>query len=166
MLRPIDAEDDEQIFAYRSDAEANKFQGWIPKKLDDVKEFISKNPREYNQPETWFQLVIIEKSTNKIVGDVGIHFIDNHQCEIGCTLAKDHQGKGLATEALKGVINHIFKDLEKHRIVASVDPLNISSIKLMERLGFRKEAHFKKSLLINGEWVDDIVYALLREEWC
>lgn len=166
MLRPIDAEDDEQIFAYRSDSEANKFQGWIPKKLDDVKEFISKNPREYNQPETWFQLVIIEKSTNKIVGDLGLHFIGIHQCEIGCTLAKDHQGKGLATEALKGVINHIFNDLEKHRIVASIDPLNIGSIKLMERLGFRKEAHFKKSLLINGEWVDDIVYALLREEWC
>lgn len=45
------------------------------------------------------------------------------------------------------------------------DPKKIDSIKLEERLGFRKEAHFKKSLLIKGKWVDDIIYAILKTEW-
>lgn len=52
--------------------------------------------------------------------------------------------------------------LDKHRIVGSIDPKNTSSFKLFEHLGFRKETHFHKSLLINREWVDDIVYAILR----
>ncbi len=41
----------------------------------------------------------------------------------------------------------------------------ISSIRMIERLKFRKEAHFKESYHLRGEWVDDIIYALLRKEW-
>jgi len=165
ILRPIELNDNKKIFSYRSDSETNKYQGWIPKTVKDVNEFISKNPKEFNIPETWFQLVILDKKTKMIIGDVGIHFIDNYQIEIGCTLDKKYHGKGFATETLKGVVEHLFNKLDKHRIVTSIDPQNIDSIKLVERLGFRKEAHFKKSLLINGEWVDDIVYAILKTEW-
>ncbi len=165
ILRPIELNDNNEIFSYRSDTETNKFQGWIPKTLQDVNDFISKNPTEFNKSETWFQLVIIEKGNNSIIGDVGVHFIDNHQCEIGCTLRKNSHGKGFATETLKAVIDFLFNVLDKHRIVGSIDPQNTSSIKLLERLGFRKEAHFHKSLLVNGEWVDDIVYAILKMEW-
>ena len=167
FLRPIEKEDNEQIFSYRSDSETNKYQGWIPKTLNDVNEFISKNPDEINKPETWFQLVIMEKSTNKIIGDIGIHFIDsdNFQSEIGCTLSKEYQGKGFATETMRATVDYLFKKLYKHRIVTSIDTQNIDSIKLVERLGFRKEGQFKESLLIDGKWVDDIVYALLDREW-
>ncbi len=165
ILRPINLKDNKEIFSYRSDAETNKFQGWIPKTLQDVNEFISKNPAEFNKPETWFQLVIVEKGNNTIIGDIGIHFIDNHQCEIGCTLRKSSHGKGFATETLKAVIDFLFKVYKKHRIVGSIDLQNTSSIKLLEQLGFRKEAHFHKSLLVNGKWVDDIRYGILRIEW-
>ena len=167
ILRPIESKDNEQVFGYRSDSETNKYQGWIPNSLDEVNEFISKNPNEINKPETWFQLVIIEKATNKLIGDIGIHFIDsnNFQSEIGCTLSKKHQQKGFATETMSATINYLFNKLNKHRIVASIDPKNIDSIKLVERLGFRKEGHFKESLLIDGDWVDDIVYAILKREW-
>lgn len=163
-LRPIELTDNKAIFSYRSDSETNKYQGWIPKSLEEVNDFIKKNPKDYNQPDSWFQLVILDED-GVVFGDAGIHFIDEHQCELGCTLAKSHHGKGLATETMKGIIDHLFSDLGKHRIIASIDPLNVDSIQLMERLGFRKEAHFKKSLLINGEWVDDIIYAILREDW-
>ena len=167
FLRPIEKEDNEQVFSYRSDSETNKYQSWIPKTLNDVNEFISKNPSEINKPETWFQLVIMEKSTNKIIGDIGIHFIDsdNFQSEIGCTLSKEYHGKGFATETIRATVDYLFRKLDKHRIVTSIDPQNINSIKLVERLGFRKEGHFKESLLIDGEWVDDIVYAILNREW-
>ncbi|MGB1121741.1 MAG: GNAT family N-acetyltransferase [Saprospiraceae bacterium] len=167
FIRPIQPSDSEPIFRYRSDAMTNKYQGFIPKTLQEVDDFIATNPTEINQKNTWFQLVIIEKITNQIIGDIGIHFIgnDGFQCEIGCTLDKNYHGKGLATETLHAVISYLFKDLNKHRIVTSIDPENISSIRLVERLGFRKEGHFKKSLFINGEWVDDVIYALLGEEF-
>lgn len=166
-LRPVDSKDNEQIFSYRSDSETNKYQRFVPKELNEVDEFIAKNPPVFNQPESWFQLVIIEKESAEIIGDIGIHFIgdDGFQCELGCTLSKKRQGKGFATEAMKITIDYLFNSQNKHRITGSVDPNNIDSIRLLERLNFRKEAHFKESLLIDGVWVDDIVYGLLKSEW-
>lgn len=161
-LRPIDINDTESIFEYRSDSVANMYQGWIPQNISDVEEFIGKISPIPNLPDSWFQLVIIENETKRIIGDIGIHFLDseNKQVEIGCTLSKDYQGKGYATEALRVVIDYLSNDLKKHRIIASIDPDNSSSIRLVERLGFRKEAHFVKSLYLNGKWVDDLVFAL------
>ncbi|WP_107037427.1 GNAT family N-acetyltransferase [Brumimicrobium mesophilum] len=166
-LRPIEAQDNAKVFSYRRDSVTNKYQGFVPKALHEVDAFIAKNPTDFNQPESWFQLVIIKKESNEIIGDIGIHFIgdDGFQCELGCTLSKKHQGKGFATDAMKITIDYLFTSLNKHRITASVDPKNTDSIRLLERLGFRNEAHFKESLFINGEWVDDVIYGLLKSEW-
>ena len=164
-IRPVEVSDAINIFDYRSDSETNKYQGWIPETINDVHTFISKISSEINIADTWYQFVIEETENSKIIGDLGIHFIEDQQAEVGCTLSKEYHGKGYATEALKSVINYLFSQLNKHRIIASIDPDNISSIGLVERLGFRKEAHFKESLFLNGEWVDDIVYAILQKEW-
>lgn len=166
-LRPVTIEDKESLFEYRSDSETNKYQGWIPRKIEDVEVFIGKISNEINVPETWFQFVIIEQKSNSLIGDLGVHFIDNEnkQVEVGCTLNKNYQGKGYATESLRKIIDYLINTLKKHRVLTSIDPLNINSIKLVERLGFRKEAHFIESLFIDGKWVDDLVFALLAREW-
>lgn len=166
LIRPISIDDRHSIFEYRSDAEANKYQGWIPKTLNDVELFIAKVAKLFNEPETWFQMVMIEKETQKLIGDLGIHFFgsDNKQVELGITLNKAFQNKGYATEALKAIIDYLFVNLKKHRITASIDPGNTSSIRLVERLGFRKEAHFVESVYLNGIWVDDLVFALLEKD--
>jgi len=166
-LRPIENKDAVDLFHYRSDAITNKFQGWIPKKIEDAYEFIKKTSSEIDVVDSWFQLVIIEKNSNELIGDIGVHFLDTDkkQVELGITIAKKHQKKGFASEALKEIIYYLFNNLNKHRITASIDSENINSIKLFERLGFRKEAHFRKSLFINGKWVDDVIYAILKTEW-
>jgi RimJ/RimL family protein N-acetyltransferase len=168
ILRKIRISDAKEVFKYRSNPSIYKFQGWKPEKLEDVKEFINKRIAEVpNIPNTWYQLGIIIKDTCEFIGDIGIHFMDedNLQVEIGYTLSLENQGKGYATEAITSVINYLFNNLEKHRICASVDPSNIKSIQLLGRIGMRKEAHFKKSLWFNDEWTDDIIYAVLEEEW-
>ncbi|MCU4158161.1 GNAT family N-acetyltransferase [Carboxylicivirga sp. A043] len=165
LLRAIQPDDNKAILAYRSDAETNQYQGWIPKTLSDVDAFIEKIPTVFNQADTWFQLVIVEKDSQQLIGDMGIHFIDEDQVELGCTLIKTVHNKGYASEAMREVINHMFSQLNKHRIIASIDPANTASIKLVERLGFRKEAHFVESICSNGQWVDDVVYAVLKREW-
>jgi RimJ/RimL family protein N-acetyltransferase len=167
IIRPIKIEDKNEVFEYRSDSDANKYQGWIPTNLIDVETFIGKLSKQINEPKTWFQFVIIEKETQKIIGDLGIHFFDNEnkQVELGITLNKDFQKKGYATESIKRVIDYLFKDLNKHRIITSIDPENKNSIRLVERIGFRKEAHFVESLSINGNWVDDLIYAMIEKNW-
>lgn len=167
-LRPIDINDAEAVFAYRSDEETNKYQGWIPNDIEQIEDFIeSKVSKEINESGSWFQWVMVCNNTNEVIGDVGVHFLsdDDMQCEVGCTLAKEKHGNGFATEALKALITYLFKDLNKHRVVTSIDPENIGSIKLVERLRFRKEGHFVESLYLNDQWVDDVVYALLSKEW-
>jgi len=164
-LRPILPEDAEAVFDYRKDAETNRFQSWIPQNVTEVAEFIAKNPEAFNLAGTWFQLVILKKENEEIIGDIGVHFLeDNAQCELGFTLAKPQHGQGFATEAVGAVLDYLFGNLKKHRITASVDPKNAASRRLLERLGFRQEAHFKKAYFAGSEWVDDVVYAKLCEE--
>jgi len=168
LLRPVTVQDTEALFQYKSDRITNKYQGWIPSQIKDVYDFIENQiSSEINIPNTWYQLAIVTKKNDMLIGDIGLHFIDpgNKQVEIGFSIDKSYQGKGYATEAIEKVIEYLFKKLNKHRVIASVDPGNIKSIRLLERLRFRKEAHFKKSILCRGEWVDDVIYAILQEEW-
>lgn len=96
VLRDITIDDKQNIFDYRSDAEANKFQGWIPETLEEVESFIQRNTKEFNQPESWYQLLITDKETKAVIGDIGVHFIgdENVQVELGITLNTSFQGKG------------------------------------------------------------------------
>ncbi|EKD32184.1 MAG: hypothetical protein ACD_77C00156G0008 [uncultured bacterium] len=163
-LRLIGIDDANAVFKYRSDSDTNKYQGWIPKTIDDVQKFIGKISPTINIPGTWFQFVILLNESNYVIGDIGIHFseTDNNQVEIGFTLDKSFQGKGYAIETLKQVITFLFNDLNKDKITASIDPRNIKSINLVEKAGFKKEALFEIGIMINGELTDDLVYALKR----
>lgn len=168
IIRSIKQTDAEALYYYRSDSKTAHFLSLNQKNVDDMRDFITKSARDVNQPGTWFQVAIVLRETNKVIGDIGLHFIDSEpqvQVEIGYTLSTEYQRKGLATEALTAIIDYLFNSLNKYRITASVDPLNTPSIGLLERLGFRKEAHFKKSLFFKGEWVDDVVYGMLKEDF-
>lgn len=169
IIRPIQIEDKIDLFEYRSDPETYKYLSVAPKELKDIEKFIEKSSKDINVQGTWFQFVVILKENQRLIGDVGLHFLEtepeNKQVEIGYTLNPDFRGNGYAYEALTDIIDYLFNSLQKHRIIASIDPINLSSLKLIEKLGFRKEAHFRKSLFFHGEWVDDLVYALLKEDW-
>jgi len=166
IIRRLDISDSYAFFAYRSLPEVYEFQSFKPVDIRDADKFISGIAKHPNIPKTWIQLAVCLKRNNELIGDIGIHFLeDDVQIEIGYTIAPDFQGQGYATEALHKVIDYLFSGLNKHRIVASVDPNNKRSLKFIEKFGMRKEAHFIKSLKINGVWLDDCVYALLNEEW-
>lgn len=168
LLRPIEKTDAEAVFSYRSNAWVNRYQGWIPATISDVYYFINyKVSQEMNLPGTWVQFVVIEKDINEIIGDIGVHFLssDAFQVEMGCTLNQLFHGQGYAAEALSEIIDYLFNSLNKRRIMASIDPRNLSSVRLFERLGFRREAHFRESVYLDGEWADDLVYAMLKNEW-
>lgn len=167
-IRPISLNDTNEVFEYRRNRLVNRYQAWIPETIDDVVAFIENVAGKVNEPNTWFQFVIIDKKTERIIGDLGIHFLEidnkNDQVEVGCTLSEDFQNQGYATEAVKRIVDYLFIDLSKHKITALIDPDNRNSIRLVERIGFRKENHSGESELINEKRVDELVYVLTKND--
>lgn len=165
-IRLLDMKDKESFYGYRSLNQVYKYQSWKPKNVEDARVFIENiRLNKPNIANTWQQYAI-SLDSDELIGDIGIHYIDNdYQIEIAYTLSPKYQGKGYATEALKAVIDYMFTKEKKHRISASVDPNNLKSIRLLERMSFRKEGHFLKSYRANNQWHDDCIYAILENEW-
>jgi RimJ/RimL family protein N-acetyltransferase len=107
------------------------------------------------------------RSTGELIGNVGLHhfFEQNRRCEIGYALASAWWGQGIATEALRAVIRHGFDALDLNRIEADIDPRNIGSARVLEKLGFRKEGYMPERWIVFGEFADTINYGLLKRYW-
>lgn len=106
-------------------------------------------------------------SSGEMIGDAGLHhfFDQNRRCEIGYALASRHWGQGYATEALRAIIRYGFDALDLNRIEADIDPRNIGSSRVLEKLGFRKEGHMPERWFVFGEFADTVNYGLLRRYW-
>ena len=168
FLRALRGDDADPMFAYRSDPEVMRYQGWEPRTIDEVRAFIA--GLAYAQPYapgTWYQLGIALRTTDELIGDCGVHVPAGEPCqaEFGITLARAHHGRGLASEALRALLSLLFDTLEKHRVFGSIDPRNARSIALVQRAGFRAEALHVQSVWFKGAWADDAVFAMLRSEW-
>ena len=116
--------------------------------------------------DSWFQFGIYQRGTRVLVGDVGMHFLppDNRQTEIGFSISPNYQRKAYATEAVQALLGYLFENLKKHQVIASVDPSNFGSIKLVEKVGMRMEGHFLQSIWTGKVWADDLIYGLLDAE--
>lgn len=168
LLQALEPRDALAMYAYRSDPAVNRYQSWRPRGVQEVEKFI-RNLEEigFNREDTWSQLGVFRKETGALVGDLGVHFLPpgNRQVEIGFTIAPPCQRQGYATEAVGALIRYLFQTLGKHRVTASLDPRNAASIALLEKMGMRREAHFRQSIRTPDGWEDDLVYALLEDEW-
>lgn len=89
----------------------------------------------------------------------------SRQCEIGVTIAPGYQGHGYAAEAVRLLPGCLFTARGRHRVAACCDPRNAASAALLERPGMRREGHLRQSTRVKGGWTDDLVYALLHDEW-
>ena len=85
--------------------------------------------------------------------------------EVGFTLAPAHQGKGYGTEALGALLGFAFETFGLHRIYAVTDALNVPAATLLERVGFRREAHFLENVFFKGAWGSELLFAILEREW-
>ena len=168
LLMPLHADDAAALFAYRSNPEVCRFQTWAPGSVAEAERFIaSMDGVPFDTPGTWFQLGIQLGDSGPLVGDLGVRVPadEPRQAEIGFTIAPAYQRRGIGSEAVEGLLGHLFEHAGKHRVFASADPRNAASANLLRRVGMRQEAHFRESLFLGGEWVDDIVFAMLESEW-
>ncbi|MFC0007914.1 GNAT family N-acetyltransferase [Micromonospora siamensis] len=85
--------------------------------------------------------------------------------EVGYVFHPDHGGRGLATEAVTALVDWGFTGFRLHRVYGRCHGRNEASARLMARLGMRREAHHLRSYRFRGEWADQLVFAVLAEEW-
>ncbi|MGH8321810.1 MAG: GNAT family N-acetyltransferase [Gammaproteobacteria bacterium] len=166
-LRPL-SEKDLAVFArYRAESSIARFQSWSSYSLDDAKKLFEIQTRiKFGETGTWYQIAITDKRNDSLLGDCALHFLaDNQQLEIGFTLAPEHQGKGLAKEAVSVLLDYVFTEMAKHRVVAITDAENHPAKKLLLALGFRQEAHYLKNIFFKGKWCDENLFACLESEW-
>ena len=161
-LRPEDAQ---ALFACRAHPQVARFQGWRPVDVGQARAFIAAQAEPASG--RWFQRAIRLRDSGELIGDLGICPPDEPggSAEFGVSLAPAHQGRGYAREVLQAVFGQGFGVLGWRRIHASVDPRNAACLALLRGLGMRQEAHFRESLWLHGEWVDDLVFAMLAREW-
>lgn len=167
VLRRLKETDLEALVAYRSDPEVARYQSWSDYDAARGRALIeSMHGRQPGEPG-WFQFAIALKATDALVGDCALR-VDEHdsrQGEIGFTLARQHQGQGLGTEAVRALLGHAFGTLGLHRIIAVTDAKNTAAATVLERVGMRREGHFLENTWFKGAWGDEFLYALLGREW-
>lgn len=168
ILRRLEPADAGVIHAYRADPEVARYQSWEPASAEEVEDYIKRlQGVALLTPGAWFQLGIVRRDTGELIGDCGIHARadEPRQVELGITLAPAAQRQGFAAEAMSALLDYLFTRTETHRVCCSVDPRNRSCLRLLEKIGLRREAHLVESLFLKGEWVDDVVFGVLRQEW-
>lgn len=110
---------------------------------------------------------IADGATGAVIGTCTLtHLSATHQrAEIGFALRQARWRQGLGTEAVTTALDFAFDGLGLHRIEADVDPRNERSLRLLERLGFRREGHLRERYFMNGERQDAVMMAVLSDEW-
>jgi RimJ/RimL family protein N-acetyltransferase len=164
VVRPLRPDDVPTVVAYRNDPAVARHQDWdLPFSAADgerLARFVATAP--WPLYGDWYQLVV--EHDGVVVGDIGVgRTARGLQADLGYTLAGHAQGRGFATETVGAVVDLLFAE-GVHRVHATLDPDNVASARLLERLGFRHEGRTVKASLIRGEWLDDELYALTAEE--
>lgn len=167
-LRRFRDDDCALFMAYRNDPEVARYQSWEGITESEARAFIQEMKEiQPWAPGEWVQIAIELKETGALVGDCALKIEedDERQAEIGYTLSRAYQGRGIASEAVSCVLEYAFVALGLHRVIAMSDCENTSSVALLERLGLRREGHFHQNVWFKGKWGDEYLYAMLREEW-
>ena len=176
ILRSFVETDAEDVFEYLYEPLVNCFACM---KLDTVEEAKAEIAKRANETEYYFAIVL--KETGKVIGEINAYpeNMEPHQDEnivldnfSPCwMLNKDYHGKGYAYEAAYAFFDYLFNEKGARRIYAYTEDYNISSQKLCEKLGMRREGMFVEFVSFvknpdgNPKYENTIQYAILKKEW-
>ncbi len=163
ILRDYKKEDFDDFYEYVSNPDVVKYEPYeamTRKEAEDNLNYRITNP----------EFIAVElKATRKLIGNIYFGKRDFNTIEIGYVFNDIYHKKGYATESCNALIQDAFKN-HVHRIYAECDPENTASWKLLERLGFKREAHLEKNIYFKTDsenkpiWKDTYIYSLLNEK--
>jgi RimJ/RimL family protein N-acetyltransferase len=161
-LRRFLASDLRVFQSYRHDIELGRYQGWLPTSDEAALKFLAEvGSAECFVPGEWVQIAIADSDTLALVGDIGVHLrADATQAEIGFTLQRESQGRGLASDAVRCAIAMIFEHTPVDVIVGITDARNSPSMRLLERVGMTLQS--TAEAVFRGETCVEHTYVAAR----
>jgi ribosomal-protein-alanine N-acetyltransferase len=166
-LSPFDDRHVDGIFALYSDLQATRYLA-RPRLAErsQAAEMLAKAKAGYADG-TILRLAIERNADAAFLGECLLFNFnrDSRRAEIGYSLLPAHWRQGYIREALPAVIDHAFGPLALNRLEADIDPANIASARVLERMGFTPEGRLRERWIVRGEPWDSVLYGLLGREW-
>jgi RimJ/RimL family protein N-acetyltransferase len=169
-LRAFVRDDLDELYDIQSRPEVSRYQYWEPRTRDEVRMKLEERISQYSELRAEHDvliLAVVRKDTSEMIGDVMIDWQSeaHRRAEVGYVVHPGHRGNGFAAEATGALLRMGFADLRLHRIIGRIDARNTASGRVLEKLGMRREAHFRENEMVKGEWCDEVVYAILAREY-
>lgn len=144
----------------------SEFLPWVSnmQSVEDFKAYIQNCEELYRQKKEVSFVILLN---NVPVGRIGLHYInlDNKNAAIGYWLTKEAEGKGIITRSCQKLISYGFEQLGLHRIEIKAGVNNLKSQAIPQKLNFKKEGILREAELVNGVYLDLVLYSLLKDEW-
>jgi [ribosomal protein S5]-alanine N-acetyltransferase len=153
---------------YEAYGDAGSMRFWNAPPSRDVAETEDRIRRSTSVDATWYAAwAVLAKRDDAFIGMVNYHARQtwNRRLAVGWILAPRFEGQGYMAEAMHALLRHCFDGLQTHRVEAEIEPDNLRSTRLAERLGFRREGLLRDRLCVAGEPRSIWMYALLQPEW-
>jgi RimJ/RimL family protein N-acetyltransferase len=169
LLRPFTDDDVDDVVAYHSLPEVVRYLYWEVRDRNQVRELLVQRRQRARLAEEGdvATLAVVLQETGRVIGEVNLHWVSevHRQGEFGFVFHPDFHGHGYAAEAASRLLDLAFDSLDLHRVYGRADAQNVASAALMRRLGMRQEAHFVQNEIFKGAWGDEVVFAILAQEW-
>jgi RimJ/RimL family protein N-acetyltransferase len=168
-LRTFERGDLDALLSYYSLPEVQRYLDWKARDRVETMQALAAMQTQVSlqRPGDTLTLAVVRQSDNVLLGQVSLRWADATagQAELRFVFNPTYRGNGFATEAVAKLIDLAFDQFRIHRIFARCDARNTRSAKLMQRLGMRLEAHYREHALFQGEWDEELHFAVLDREW-
>ena len=161
LLRPFQESDYDDLFEFLSQLKDDEFEGYPGITYENGRKYL----RQRLGSEDFY--AVAPADSGKVIGNIYCGDRDSGAKEVGYIINRDYRRMGCAGEALSAVVENAFRQ-GAHRVFAACDPRNTASWKLLEKVGLRREAHFRKNIWFHKDehgnpiWKDTYIYAMLN----
>ena len=168
-LRLFDRSDLDAIMTYHALPEVQRYLDWKARDRVEVKAALDamRTQKRLTRPGDTFSLAVVRKTDDAVIGQVSLRWHDATaaQAELRFVFNPVYRRQGYASEAVRRMLSFGFAEFNFHRIFARCDAKNQASARLLKGLGMRLEAHYREHALFQGEWDEELHFAILDREW-
>jgi len=165
-LREFAAADFAAIHSYSADPRVTRYLFFGPRDEESTAEYLDGLlASQLEVPRTRFELAVEENASGRLIGACDLSLIESNVVDLGYMLGTEYWGKGFATEIALALVDAAFFDLSADRVISTVDVNNGASIRVLEKIGMRWEAVYRKHRRAKNRWWDCHLFVLPREVW-